>query len=96
NGTATGKTRLLYEGLCQHWGFYFTMVVDTSGLGANDIERTMAIGLDGGGGLVAVDLPPVNSMAFEPIFASNHRVAHRRFSAVLLSRLVLYRAGHLP
>ncbi|KAG6886922.1 hypothetical protein C0995_003205 [Termitomyces sp. Mi166 len=28
NASATGKTRLLYEGLCRNWGLYFTAHVD--------------------------------------------------------------------
>ncbi|PPQ95415.1 hypothetical protein CVT26_008436 [Gymnopilus dilepis] len=40
NATGTGKTRLLLEGLCQNWGFYFT-ARRTSGFGSNDIERAM-------------------------------------------------------
>ncbi|KAK0185735.1 hypothetical protein F5146DRAFT_1144243 [Armillaria mellea] len=37
NGSASGKTLLLLEGLHQNWGLYFTATVDTSTLGSKDI-----------------------------------------------------------
>ncbi|KAF7289353.1 hypothetical protein MIND_01397400 [Mycena indigotica] len=41
NGSASGKTRLCYEGLCNAWGLYFTIVVDGGRLGSLDIESTV-------------------------------------------------------
>jgi hypothetical protein len=38
NTSGTGKTRLLFEGLCKHWGFYFVSARDTNGIGAQDLE----------------------------------------------------------
>ncbi|KAK7047593.1 hypothetical protein VNI00_006361 [Paramarasmius palmivorus] len=39
NTTGTGKTRLLFEGLCDEWGFYFTSFVDSSFLGSFDVQK---------------------------------------------------------
>ncbi|KAF7289329.1 hypothetical protein MIND_01394800 [Mycena indigotica] len=41
NGSASGKTRLCYEGLCNAWGLYFTIVVDGGRLGSLDIQNTV-------------------------------------------------------
>jgi hypothetical protein len=39
NTSGAGKTRLLFEGLCKHWGFYFVGAQDTDGIGARDLEE---------------------------------------------------------
>ncbi|KAF7299406.1 hypothetical protein MIND_00890400 [Mycena indigotica] len=41
NGSGTGKTRICYEGLCSHWGFYFTFKMDSGELGSFDIEHLL-------------------------------------------------------
>ncbi|KAJ7479815.1 hypothetical protein FB451DRAFT_1031848, partial [Mycena latifolia] len=38
NTSGTGKTRLSFEGLCRHWGFYFIMAQDANNLGAMNIR----------------------------------------------------------
>ncbi|KAJ7906187.1 hypothetical protein B0H13DRAFT_2021502 [Mycena leptocephala] len=42
NTSGSGKTRLSLEGLCQHWGFYFTMALDANDLGSGD-SNAMAV-----------------------------------------------------
>ena len=42
NTSGAGKTRLLFEGLCKHWGFYFVSARDTNGIGAQDLEFMIA------------------------------------------------------
>ena len=37
-----GKTVLVFNGLCHHWGFYFTAAQDTNEIGADDLERSIA------------------------------------------------------
>ncbi|KAF5354436.1 hypothetical protein D9757_014724 [Collybiopsis confluens] len=39
NTSGSGKTKLLFEGLCQHWGFYFTFAMDGSRLGPHDLAH---------------------------------------------------------
>ncbi|KAJ7655412.1 hypothetical protein B0H17DRAFT_956478, partial [Mycena rosella] len=39
NTSGSGKTRLLFEGLCHEWGFYFASKRDSSGLGWYDLHK---------------------------------------------------------
>uniref|UniRef100_A0A0W0G4T5 Uncharacterized protein n=1 Tax=Moniliophthora roreri TaxID=221103 RepID=A0A0W0G4T5_MONRR len=41
NTSGSGKTRLLFEGLCDEWGLYFTSHVDSGFLGSSDVESTI-------------------------------------------------------
>ncbi|KAH9970961.1 hypothetical protein BGW80DRAFT_1324650 [Lactifluus volemus] len=41
NTSGAGKTRLLFEGLCRHWGFYFVAAQDTDGIGAIDLQHVI-------------------------------------------------------
>ncbi|KAF7299280.1 hypothetical protein MIND_00876900 [Mycena indigotica] len=41
NASASGKTRLCYEGLCSNWGLYFTATVDGGLLGSRDMEAAI-------------------------------------------------------
>ncbi|PVG00052.1 hypothetical protein CPB86DRAFT_813541 [Serendipita vermifera] len=43
--SGSGKTRLLLEGLCNSWGFYFTALRDSEGIGSLDLSASIA-GLD--------------------------------------------------
>ncbi|KAI5891718.1 uncharacterized protein SCHCODRAFT_02629875 [Schizophyllum commune H4-8] len=45
NSSGSGKTRLLLEGLCRHWGVYMTCAVDPSGVGCADFPYTLSVGL---------------------------------------------------
>lgn len=38
NASGSGKTRLLFEGLCQKWGFYFIAARGPDGIGSQDLE----------------------------------------------------------
>ncbi|KAG6894899.1 hypothetical protein C0992_004046 [Termitomyces sp. T32_za158] len=88
NASATGKTRLLYEGLCKHWGLYITCHADEGEARALDttLDRRIYFEED----LVRV-LPHKSSLAFEPILARNREIATRRFSATLLAHLLILR-----
>ncbi|KAK2463844.1 hypothetical protein APHAL10511_004149 [Amanita phalloides] len=41
NTSGSGKTRLLLEGLCQHWGLYFTSHLDSNFLGSLDVQNAI-------------------------------------------------------
>jgi hypothetical protein len=41
NARGSGKTRLILDGLCHHWGFYFTASRDGAGIGSGDVWTTM-------------------------------------------------------
>ncbi|KAL0057442.1 hypothetical protein AAF712_015917 [Marasmius tenuissimus] len=94
NASGTGKTRLLYEGLCVNWGIYFTSTVDSTGLGLGDIQ-----GIIGRGGALDYDkhfvsiLDPisVSSSEFVESLRRNLQLAHQHLSIALLSRLVVFK-----
>ncbi|KAL1661042.1 hypothetical protein GGF50DRAFT_129806 [Schizophyllum commune] len=83
NSSGSGKTRLLFEGLCRHWGLYMTCAVDTSGVGCYDVSYAMSIGL-------------LNHWRFEgegeldeDTISRNRCIAEKVFPVLLLSRLFL-------
>ncbi|KAJ7175360.1 hypothetical protein C8R46DRAFT_1078619 [Mycena filopes] len=92
NASGTGKTRLLYEGLCKHWGLYFTVGVDSSALGSEDMGLILDL-LEGVSGPSAhicagprlVDL----SKAPEDAAAKNATTMFDVVSANLLARLLV-------
>ncbi|KAJ7163114.1 hypothetical protein C8R46DRAFT_335055 [Mycena filopes] len=78
NASGTGKTRLLYEGLCQNWGLYFTVVVDNGYLGSKDIKdaidnRMKADGFD----------------EYGEEKQQNSALVLRWFASILLARLLI-------
>ncbi|KAG6877598.1 hypothetical protein C0992_009616 [Termitomyces sp. T32_za158] len=88
NASATGKTRLLYEGLCKHWGLYITCHADEREARALDktLDRRVYFEED-----LERILPHKSSLAFEPILARNREIVTRRFSATLLAHLLILR-----
>jgi hypothetical protein len=89
NTSGSGKTRLLFEGLFREWGFYFTSVRDTSGLGPYDIHRIIESGLHSEPKFL--DEPHPDSPNFSEQLASNNLLAHKSFSEALLARLLIFR-----
>ncbi|KAF9068497.1 hypothetical protein BDP27DRAFT_815928 [Rhodocollybia butyracea] len=89
NSSGTGKTRLLYESLCKHWGLFFTAVVDSYGLGSTDVHRVIEeLQFDRMFTPVLTgDAAVYNSEAS----STNHRLATRAFSVVLLARLLVFK-----
>ncbi|KAJ7587997.1 hypothetical protein C8J56DRAFT_1079729 [Mycena floridula] len=86
NASGSGKTRLLYEGLCQNWGFYLTAVRDSSKLVSYDLKTFW----------IALSSRPTffDSIPFQPLVNNNRRIAriaYRRFSELLLARLLIFR-----
>ncbi|KAK0449421.1 hypothetical protein EV421DRAFT_1705182 [Armillaria borealis] len=88
NGSASGKTRLLFEGLHQNWGFYFTATVDTSTLGSKDISTTL-IDFEMESVFSRI-LPPKEDPTFEACLDVNTRFAYRHFTVILLARLAIF------
>ncbi|KAK7029502.1 hypothetical protein VNI00_014535 [Paramarasmius palmivorus] len=82
NTSGSGKTRLLLEGLCLHWGLYFTCANDPS-IASNDLFNAMHRGFPQEGLITPLDL---NN---EPMIARNRDIAARKLSEVLLSRLII-------
>ncbi|KAF9068520.1 hypothetical protein BDP27DRAFT_1421872 [Rhodocollybia butyracea] len=89
NSSGTGKTRLLYEGLCKHWGLFFTAVVDSYGLGSTDVYGTFE-------DLRLSRLPTPVLVGDAAVYNSeaslqNQGVARRAFSETLLARLLVFK-----
>lgn len=89
NTSGSGKTRLLFEGLCQHWGMYFTSVVDSSGLGSTDLVTMFSRRFRGLTG--ASYLPDIQSPSFQMVLERHRIAAKRTFGEILLARLLVFR-----
>lgn len=85
NVSAAGKTKVLYEGLCQYWGLFFTGRVDEGGLGACEVEK------------VIFDITHFKwDERVDPSFTLTSElehdyiklILHRKFTIILLGRLL--------
>ncbi|KAJ6521345.1 hypothetical protein DFH09DRAFT_1425033 [Mycena vulgaris] len=90
NTSGTGKTRLLYEGLCQNWGLYFTVHVDSGLLGARDIEDAVDNGLGWAAGFHPFPDADDKIVDISEARKKNSGMVSRVFGAVLLARLLLF------
>ncbi|KAJ7078457.1 hypothetical protein B0H15DRAFT_788970 [Mycena belliarum] len=88
NTSGSGKTRLLFEGLCREWGFYFTAIRDSSYLGSQDISG-IVVGLADDFDFEDSRRPGSRDPVLE--LQSHHLLAHRRLSEVLLARILIFR-----
>jgi hypothetical protein len=90
NTSGAGKTRLIFEGLCKHWGFYFVAAQDTNGIGAPDLE-------------IMIERMGTSSGWTDDIFKDgevkdfqsatrNNSIARNRLLKVLLARWIVFRA----
>ncbi|KAG6831986.1 hypothetical protein H0H87_003130 [Tephrocybe sp. NHM501043] len=87
--SATEKTRLLYEGLFQHWGLYVTANANESGARA---LRTVSItGKFYGEADMVIGLPKKSALGYQQLLDSNLKALDRRFSAVLIVHLLVFR-----
>ncbi|KAJ7152455.1 hypothetical protein C8R46DRAFT_1121282 [Mycena filopes] len=89
NTSGSGKTRLLFEGLCCEWGFYFTAIQDTSQLGPLDLHRIIHQRLRSD--RTFVQHPHVDSADLHERLKYNREMANRRLSEALLARLIIFR-----
>lgn len=91
NTSGSGKTRLLYEGLCQHWGLYLTCVRDSSCLGDDTWSLLLQDCIPYRRGFVD-HLPSSDSLAYPGILAENMRITERAVKSVLLGFLLVLRS----
>jgi hypothetical protein len=91
NTAGSGKTRLLLEGLCRYWGFYFVAKLDASGIGSSDVWRIMKELHNAQDYHKALEIKEKNSDPKAIQAAVNHirEVAERRFTQLLLARFLL-------
>ncbi|KAH0588129.1 hypothetical protein H2248_006849 [Termitomyces sp. 'cryptogamus'] len=88
NASATGKTRLLYEGLFHHWGIYVTAHADNKE--AQALETTLNTSFGGEDEMVEI-LPDASALGYQKLLDDNLKLLFRRFSIVLLAHLLVFR-----
>lgn len=85
NVSGSGKTRLLLEGLCIHWGIYLTCLRDRLSIGSNDLALKLS----------AIKKDPKFESTISAVsdrssaLGRNSAVVQRHICAVLLSRLLV-------
>ncbi|KAL5477030.1 hypothetical protein ACEPAI_3217 [Sanghuangporus weigelae] len=91
NTSGSGKTRLLFEGLTRHWGFYFTTIVNNENhrLGSADMMN-----------IIQKFIPRSRRFTNNPAdldikyqdaaFSSNHYIAERRVCQALRARALIF------
>ncbi|KAF8586578.1 hypothetical protein K439DRAFT_1408761, partial [Ramaria rubella] len=87
NVSGAGKTRMLLQGLCKHWGFYFVCAVDSNKVGSADLATAiwrLAIVK----GWTWTSSPTKKGHGFTA-FCKNSRIAEHEFRKVLLGRLII-------
>ncbi|KAH9475550.1 hypothetical protein JR316_0012665 [Psilocybe cubensis] len=89
NTSGSGKTRLLLEGLCENWGFYFTSLVDSSLLGSSDVQNSIQTHVPDSPRFRSV-LPPPGSAGYESALKTNREIANRLFRQIFLARLIIF------
>ncbi|TFK35170.1 hypothetical protein BDQ12DRAFT_325383 [Crucibulum laeve] len=89
NTSGSGKTRLLFEGLCCNWGFYFTSLVDSSLLGSSDVQNSINTHIPDSPRFRA-HLSPAGSSGYEAALKTNREIASRIFRHIFLARLEIF------
>ena len=89
NTSGSGKTRLLLEGLCENWGFYFTSLVDSSLLGSSDVQNSIQTHVPDSSSFRRV-LPLSSSSGYEAALITNREIASRVFRQIFLARLMIF------
>ncbi|KAJ3810907.1 hypothetical protein F5876DRAFT_76331 [Lentinula aff. lateritia] len=89
NTSGTGKTKLLFEGLCLHWGLYFTCAIDSSFLGAGDF--VLAINDIESHRNWTGHLPFPSSPHYATSLQHNIKTIFRLTSEALLARLLVFK-----
>ena len=89
NTSGSGKTRLLLEGLCENWGFYFTSLVDSSLLGSSDVQNSIQTHVPDSHQFRRI-LPPMGSPGYDTALKANRDIANRVFRQIFLSRLIIF------
>ncbi|KAJ7458032.1 hypothetical protein B0H11DRAFT_1738165 [Mycena galericulata] len=92
NTSGSGKTRLMLEGLCLRWGFYFASVVDSNGLGSSDIYNAIVSIVPNSPGFLK-ELPSRQAggelTAHMLALSQNRVIAGKRFAEILLARIII-------
>ncbi|KAJ7279679.1 hypothetical protein C8J57DRAFT_1303945 [Mycena rebaudengoi] len=89
NTSGSGKTRLVFEGLCQYWGLYFTALKDTSDHGSMDLQTIIDHTLKHEKSF-SNHLPDDADETFLSRLETNGTIAESLFQFVLLARLFIF------
>ncbi|KAF9068500.1 hypothetical protein BDP27DRAFT_1327156 [Rhodocollybia butyracea] len=87
NSSGTGKTRLLYEGLCKYWGLFFTAAVDSYMLGSTDIDvllQKLPFSR-------MFTFPREDEADYDYKISTNGEIARHNFGQTLLARLLVFK-----
>jgi hypothetical protein len=84
NTSGSGKTRLILDGLCRHWGFYFVANQGPDGIGSRDFSTIMDMD-NSAGYKLAQSQKMTNSDAMQHM----KEKAHHRLRQLLLARFIL-------
>ncbi|KAJ3805885.1 hypothetical protein F5876DRAFT_81281 [Lentinula aff. lateritia] len=90
NTSGTGKTRLLLEGLCFHWGFYLTCAIDASSLGAADFPSVLN-DVNWDHSTWTSCLPPISDSNHPSLLQGNRRLVYRAVSEALFARFIVFK-----
>lgn len=84
--SGSGKTRLIFEGLCQNWGFYLTSAFDQrdSSLGSSDLHTCIKERM------LISELPNPSHLQYTNTLAQNRAIAHARLNEALLARIIIF------
>lgn len=85
NTSGSGKTRLLLDGLCHHWGLYFVAKQDVAGIGSRDFWNLM----DQLDATLNYKLATQNKENDPAAYLHIAEKTHRRLLQLLLARLYL-------
>jgi len=90
NTSGSGKTRILFEGLYRHWGFYFVAAQGTDNIGTRDLGTMIARMASSPDWIDNIFTDP-NPEQVLLANAHNERIASNRISKVLLARWTVFR-----
>ncbi|KIL64829.1 hypothetical protein M378DRAFT_1040593 [Amanita muscaria Koide BX008] len=91
NTSGAGKTALVFNGLCSHWGFYFAAAQDTNMIGAQDLELAIEM-MSQSPQWIRDAFKNSSSDAIQKANDVNETIAFELVYKVLLTRWTLFRA----
>ncbi|KAL1719943.1 hypothetical protein EV715DRAFT_289802 [Schizophyllum commune] len=86
NAFGTGKTRLIFEGLCKRWGFYIPCALDRDRVGSHDLPAFLRMDTS------FTSMLQRYAPWAEIQVAQNREIVQGLFSRVLLSRMIVFKA----
>ncbi|KAJ7833825.1 hypothetical protein B0H13DRAFT_2427747 [Mycena leptocephala] len=88
NTSGSGKTRLSFEGLCQHWGFYTVGAVDENKIGSADLKNVLETHIPRSPSFYRYLTSSTPSSS--RVVTENIKITRRCLRTLLLSRLLVF------